>query len=135
MAIPAEDLATHIGTNVASLTLGTNLFWGRPQPDETDKIPFAVVYVYPAGGPPPLNTKDAKKHTRTSRCAIRTRGERGKDQAAIELAEEIRDVCHMATISGYYDKHVDASEPVSIGLMKSGRLELSSDVEMMHSGG
>lgn len=114
MSTPDLDLATHIGTNVAALTLGTNLFMG-PLRAKNVAIPDQVVFVLNTGGPQPSEfiegggTPELYEHSLQVRVRSAPGASSFEDGQA--LARTVRDAIHRASISGYIDVWVRSSSP------------------------
>jgi hypothetical protein len=125
---PEETLATFIGTQVADLTLGTNLFYGPVTPD-----PVEGCWVFPTGGPPPerfLGEIPTMKHFGIQ---IRVRGDKEQFTTGQALAREVSDALiaatHDSAFNAYLDIEVTQSQPFYLGQDDRGLPEWSQNVE------
>lgn len=110
--IPATDLATEIGTQVASLTLGTNLFASMIRAPDTN-IPRDSVFVWGSGGLVPLRTMSDPDEVRTALVMIRVRSAKYKDGS--DLAHSIMNLLRGDDVSTYLEVAVATSEPAALG--------------------
>lgn len=104
----AKDLATYLQTNVASLTIGTNLFYNVEIKDN-DVIPDLAVFIYTYIGGRPDRSFGGRCEVRYPRCIIAVRsnveGSIDGDEIddAFELSETIYTTLQSADITGYED--------------------------------
>ena len=109
---PATDLATEIGSQVASLTLATNLFASTIRAADSN-IPKDSVFVWGSGGPAPLRTMGDADEIRVAMVHVRVRS--GKYKAGSDLIHSIMNSLRGDDISSYLEVVVAASEPSSMG--------------------
>lgn len=135
MPNPEQDLATHIGTDVAAATLATNCFHGPVRPVE-DGYPAQSVYCFEMGGPPadPFNGES----TRLVRAHVKVRVRSAKDKYGGSTGKGWADAIYASTehaaISGYVNVRNLEGSPMHIGQDNGGRHEWSWTVEMMYEG-
>lgn len=110
--IPATDLATEIGSQVASLTLGTNLFASMIRAPDSN-VPRDSVFVWGSGGPAPLRAMGDPDEIRVAMVIIRVRSAKFKDGS--DLAHSIMDLLRGDDILNYLEVIVASSEPVAMG--------------------
>lgn len=114
---PAEALATEIGTQVGSLTLGTNLFHSTIRaPDGT--IPENSVFAWDGGGAPPLRTMSEPDEVRKSVILVSVRNT--KYGTGSDLAILIMNSLRAQSISTYLDLELMNSAPRSLGQDEEG---------------
>lgn len=131
MADPALDLATFIGANLATATLGTNAFAGPVRPPE-DGYATKAVFCIEGGGPPlePMNgTSDLLCR---GIVEVRARGEKDAYGAGKTWADSIFDEVQHAAMAGYVNVRNLQAAPVYIGTDKGGRPEWTWDVELIY---
>lgn len=110
--IPATDLATEIGTQVGSLTLGTNLFHSMIRASDSN-VPKNSVFVWGSGGLVPLRTMGEPDEIRTALVHVRVRNSKREDGS--DLAHSIMDLLRGDIVSTYLEVTVATSEPASLG--------------------
>lgn len=110
--IPATDLATEIGTQVASLTLGTNLFHSMIRASDSN-VPKDSVFVWGSGGLPPLRTMSDPDEIRTALVHVRVRSAKSDDGST--LAHSIMNLLRGDDISTYLEVIAAGSEPATLG--------------------
>ncbi len=110
--IPATDLATEIGTQVGSLTLGTNLSDGTIRAPSSF-IPKDSVFVWGSGGVEPLRTMGDPDEIRMALVHVRVRS--AKFAAGSTLAHSIMDLLRGDDVSTYLEVIVSKSEPMALG--------------------
>ncbi len=125
---PEETLATWIGSQVAALTLNTNLFAGPVTPD-----PDQGCWVIPTGGPPPerfLGTVPTMKHYNMQ---VRVRTNKEQFPAGRALALEVSDALiaavHDSSFDAYLDIKVLQSQPFHLPQDDKGMHQWSQNVE------
>jgi len=129
---PEIDIATHIGTQLAAWTLGTNLFHAGVRPaDEAQLVPAKACFIYPTGGVEPRDFCGEDRAERRSRLQIWVRGDRGDFTETLALARAIRDTVHRsdATLTDYIQIRAMQSEPIPLGLDDQGLPEYSINIE------
>ena len=131
MPDPQLDLATHIATNVAAFTLGTNCFEGPVRPVE-GTIPALAVFCFEFGGEEPQEYNGGAGRTRKPQVIIRVRGNRKQVATGKTQADLIMRAVHTATISGYYNALIIESAPMYIGEDKAGHPEWSMTAELWY---
>lgn len=117
-------LAAHLGTSVAALTVGTNLFAG-PMRDNA-VIPNDAVFVLESGGPAAeklLDDSGGSNKRITLRVFIRTTGD--SYAAGKTLADSVFDAGHNASLSGYAYCLAESSSPYYFGQDDKGRHQWS----------
>jgi len=110
--IPATDLATEIGTQVGSLTLGTNLFASTIRAPDSN-IPKDSVFVWGDGGLVALRSMGDPDEIRTALVHVRVRS--AKFSAGSTLAHSIMDLLRGDDVLTYLDVEVSKSEPMAMG--------------------
>ncbi len=115
--IPAIDLATEIGSQVASLTLGTNLFRSMIRAAGSN-VPKDSVFVWGSSGLKPLRTMGDPDEIRTALVHVRVRS--AKFAAGSTLAHSIMNLLRGDDISTYLEIIVSRSEPEALGKDSDG---------------
>ena len=110
--IPATDLATEIGTQVGSLTLGTNLFASTIRAPNSN-IPKDSVFVWGSGGIEPLRTMGDPDEIRTALVHVQVRS--AKFAAGSTLAHLIIDSLRGDDVLTYLEVATAKSEPMALG--------------------
>ena len=110
--IPAEDLATEIATQVAGLTLGTNVFHSTLRAPDSD-VPKACVFVWGSGGPEPERTMGDPDEIRRAIVSVQVRDPKYK--AGSDRIRSIVDALRGDDVATYLDVKVGMSEPLSFG--------------------
>ena len=110
--VPATDLAAEIGTQVAGLTLGTNLFHSSVRAPNSD-IPVNSVFVWGSGGKAPLRTMSQPDEIRSAVVHVRVR-DRSYGTGST-LAHTIMNTLRGLSVSTYLDLLAAISEPRSMG--------------------
>ncbi len=110
--IPATDLATEIAAQVASLTLGTNLFHSMIRARDSN-VPNDSVFVWGSGGPAPLRSMGDPDEIRVAMVIIRVRSAKYKDGS--DLAHSIVNLLRGDNVATYLDVAVASSEPTAMG--------------------
>ncbi len=114
---PSEALATEIGGQVGSLTLGTNLFHsGVLAPDSY--IPINCVFVWPDGGARPLRSMGDPDEIRRTLIVIRVRN--AKQKTGRDLALSIINALRGRDIATYLDLVCATSGPRMLGQSADG---------------
>ena len=109
---PAEALATEIGTQVGSLTLGTDLFHSTIRaPDGT--IPENCVFAWDGGGAPPLRSMSETDEIRRSVILVSVRNIKYKTGS--DLAILVMNSLRAQSIATYLDLELVDSAPRSHG--------------------
>ncbi len=122
---PDIAVATRIGTEVASLTLGTNLFHGPIRPGST-----LAVFCLLDGGPSPIACLGTEQRAERPNVQIHVRGEKGEYSDGLDVAESVRDAVHYAPLSGYIDVRVIESAPIYLGEEDDGQPRWSMNVDL-----
>jgi len=115
--IPATDLATEIGTQVGSLTLGTNLFASTIRAPDSN-IPKDSVFVWDDGGLKPLRSMGDSDEIRTVLVHVRVRNV--KLAAGSALAHSIMNLLRGDDVSTYLDVEIAISGPRALGKDSDG---------------
>lgn len=133
---PDIDVATYLGTQLGTLTLGTNLFCGPVRGHDTPDsgIPDQAVFVLASGGPAPgaFLGNSASGEQRFTSLSIRVRSAPNGFQSGQTLARSVRDTLHHAAVSGYLDVAVRESDPAYLGVTEKAQHEWSIGVNLMH---
>ena len=109
---PAKALATEIGTQVGSLTLGTDLFHSTIRaPDGT--VPKNCVFAWDGGGAPPLRTMSEPDEVRKAVILVSVRNRKYKTGS--DLAISIMNSLRAQSIATYLDLELMNSAPRSLG--------------------
>ncbi len=114
---PAGALATEIGTQVASLTLGTDLFDSTIRAADTN-IPENCVFVWDGSGPPPLRSMTDPDEIRRAIIMLDVRN--AKHAVGRDLALEIMNALRGQDIATYLDLDLVNSSPRALGQDKEG---------------
>ncbi len=109
---PDTALATEIGTQVGSLTLGTNLFIGTVRADDT-VFPRNCVFVWSGGGPIPQRTMGEPDEIRTTIVHVRVRD--AKYSVGSTLATLIMNSLRAVSVATYLDMKGAIGEPRAMG--------------------
>jgi hypothetical protein len=129
---PDSDLVTYLDAQVGALTIGTNLFAGKPRaikPTVADK----AVFVLSSGGPEPQAfCSGTSVEERDSSVSVRVRSDGADFSGGQTLARLVRDTVHHSTIAGYKDVSAQQAEPIYIGEDDDGHHEWSVNVTMKH---
>jgi len=133
MGTPDADVAGYLDTNLAALTLGTNLFQGKERAQRDGVIPHEAVFVLAAGGPRPeaYLLGGAGPELRYPGVQLITRSNPREFATGQTLARSVRDAVHHAPISGYTDAAVAETEPLYLGEDEDGRHRWSSNLELI----
>ena len=115
--IPATDLATEIGSQVASLTLATNLFASMIRAPDSN-VPKDCVFVWGDGGLAPLRAMGDPDEIRVAMVHVRVRNSKFKNGS--DLAHSIMDLLRGDDVSTYLGVEVARSEPMALGEDKDG---------------
>ena len=110
--IPATDLATEIASQVASLTLGTNLFHSMIRAADSN-VPRDSVFVWGSGGLPPLRTMGDSDEIRMALVIVRVRSAKYADGSV--LARSIMNLLRGDDVSTYLEVKTASSEPSALG--------------------
>lgn len=103
-----KDLATYIGNNISSLTLGDNLFYNTPIKDN-DVIPNKSVFIFSTSNKKPDRSFGGCIEIRYPKVVILVRSDiegsiDGNElETANDLTESIYTTIQSATIAGYED--------------------------------
>jgi len=109
---PAKALATEIGSQIAGLTLGTDLFHSTMRaPDGI--IPINCVFVWGSGGLPPQRTHGDPDEIRRAIVNVQVRDR--KFNAGDTLIRSILDALRGDDIATYLEIKVGDSEPLNLG--------------------
>ena len=110
------DLATHIASNVGSLTLGTNIFAG-PLRSTAESAPQLAVGVVLVPGPTPIEllTGGTKKLFEPS-LTIMIRSKPDEYQNGRDLAESVWEAVHNGSVSGYQWVRCQQASPIYAGM-------------------
>ncbi len=110
--LPAQALATEMGTQVAALTLGTNLFHSTMRaPDGF--VPEDCVFAWTGGGVPPLRTMGEPDEIRSAIVMVGVRDSKYADGNALALS--IMNSLRAKSIATYLDLELVNSSPRSLG--------------------
>lgn len=115
--LPAEALATEIGTQVASLTLNTNLFHSSVRAPDAS-VPINSVFVWGDGGLGPLRTMGDPNEIRRALIVVRVRD--AKHKVGRDLALSIMNSLRGKNIATYLDLVSATSEPRMLGQSDKG---------------
>ena len=128
---PDIDLATHIGTNVGALTLGTNILAGPVRAVGTG-VPDLCVFATATGGsaPEPFIYGGSGNEQRYHQLLVRIRSAPRAFEAGQTLARSVRDAVHHTTVAGYIDVEVRETDPVYLGVDDKGHHDWTVGVEM-----
>lgn len=96
----SSDMVTFLGNNIATLTAGTNLFWGKTLSD-SDDVPTNAVFVSQMAGPTPQRSMGEVSELRRTQVMILVRW--ATNAAGKAIAESIQDKLQAVTITGYQD--------------------------------
>jgi hypothetical protein len=135
MADPRPDraVARHLADNVVGLTLRENLFNGPMRKGDG----LGVFCILDGGLEPEVCHQDAttgstfKATTSRPTVQVRLRGDKGCYDDSLELAEEIRQAIHLASISGYIDVRADSSSMSYLGQDNDGHPEWTINVGLV----
>ena len=108
MPTPPQDIAAFLNTNVAALTIGTNLFHGPLKPHSSD-MPIDSTYCRAGAGPEPFRTMGEVTEHRMAVVHIHSRY--GDWDAGDTVVRAIADTLRGATIAGYKWVAALQSEP------------------------
>ncbi len=114
---PAIALATEIAAQVASLTLGTNLFHSSIRASSTN-IPVNSVFVWTGGGARPQRTMSDPNEIRRTVIHVRVRDSDYND--GITLGYSIINGLRAKSISTYLDLFSAFGDPSDLGQDKDG---------------
>ncbi len=114
---PALALATEIGTQVGSLTLGTNLFHSTIRAPDV-AIPENCVFAWNGGGALPLRTMSEPDEIRKAVILVSVRNT--KYATGNSLAISIMDSLRAQNIATYLDLELVNSAPRSLGQDEEG---------------
>ncbi len=121
---PAEALATEIGTQVASLTLGTNLFDSTVRAFDSN-VPKNSVFVWNGGGPPPLRTMSEPNEIRKAVVMLTVRN--NSYGTGNSLIIEIMNALRAQSISTYLDLVLSSGAHRDLGQDKEGLHHFGTD--------
>ena len=135
MASPDEDIAAKLDTELASLTIGTNLFTGPMRPTSS-MVPQRCVFMYCLPGGNIMNycnggARTPQLYLSTVRVVARSNAS-GYDDGR-DLARSIRDAIHDNPPSGYIMTRIRNSEPDYHGVDDTGSHIFSYDIDVMYS--
>ena len=115
---PDIALATEIAAQVASLTLGTNIFHSTVRAPDS-RVPVDCVFVWEDGGPTPLRTMGEPDEIRLAVLHVRVRDSVHGDGAA--LAKSVMNSIRAKSIATYLDLEAMNSGPRALGQDSDGR--------------
>ena len=115
--VPGTALATEIATQVASLTLGTNVFNSMIRAPDSH-IPVNSVFVWAQGGLEPLRTMGETNEIRQVIVHVRVRN--SKYRAGENLALLIQDSLRAKSISTYLETKAAIAFPRAMGQDSDG---------------
>lgn len=130
MSTPDQDVVSFLNTNVASLTTGTNLFYGPVRPPD-NYVPSEAVFCLKTGGFPPEAVLGKSLENHIKSVQIRVRGDKMDYSSGQTLADSIRDAFLGATnVTGYFDTRLMQTEPNYLGVDQDGHHEWSINVQL-----
>jgi len=135
MASPDEDIAAKIDTELATLTIGTNLFTGPSRPVSA-YVPQRCVFVYCLPGGNIMNycqggSRSPQLYNSTVRVVVRSNASNYDDGR--DLARSIRNAIHDNPPSGYIMARIRNSEPDYYGVEDTGSHLFGYDIDVMYS--
>lgn len=131
MASPAADIATHVASQLAAATLGTNCFYG-PERSPADGCATKAVFFIGGGGP--AAEPDNGSSSRIIRATVQAlvRGEQDEYANGATWAQSIFDEIEHASVVGYINVRNLRAAPTYIGLDPEKFHLWSWDVEMLY---
>lgn len=115
---PAIALATEIASQVASLTLGTNIFHSTVRAPDA-RVPVDCVFVWEDAGPTPLRTMSEPDEIRHAVLHVQVRDTSYADGTA--LSKSIMNSIRAKAIATYLDLENMNSGPRGMGQDSDGR--------------
>ena len=129
-----EDVATHISTELASLRLGVNCFFGPVRPVD-DVIPDRCVFCLESGGRAVFPyCGENRKGERHSRVSIIVRENKEEFSNGETLAIDVSDAIDMNPPTGYVEARTINTSPIYVRKTDLGNHLWSINVDLMKVG-
>ena len=107
-------LATHLGDDVAALTLGASVFYAPVSPPN-DFVPDEAVFCILGGGAAPIAKNGQADVISQPECQIRVRGAKRDYTGGLDLARLVLASVNFAPLTDYIDVRAVESEPNFLG--------------------